>query len=155
MSGHALINGCSIEPLLYAVFEDSELKEFLIDIMLDSLGNNYTDSINTMRGLEIIAVGSEKAIKTLEDIITETNRSVLHERAAYTLRRIDNSNQKAVSVILELIKSNIKHLKISSEVNEISDSNVMFSMGEDCKNQCQENISENLYYYYIKRDEGG
>jgi transcriptional regulator with XRE-family HTH domain/energy-coupling factor transporter ATP-binding protein EcfA2 len=152
MSGHALINGYPIDPSLYIVFEDSELKEFLIDIMLNGLKNNSIDWINTrqgletMQGLEINAVGSEKAIKTLEDIIIKTNSSTLQEHAAYTLRRIDTSNQKAISVILELIKNNLKHLKLSSSVNDITDNNFKTSMEEDFRSQCKKNISENLYY---------
>ena len=152
MSGHELINGYPIDPYLYKVFEDSELKEFLIDIMLNSLKNNPIDWINTrqglktMQGLETIAVGSGKVIKTLENIIDKTNSSTLRERAAYTLRRIDNRNQKAISVILELIKNNLKHLELSPYTNEITDSDASISMSENFRSQCQRNISDNLYY---------
>jgi hypothetical protein len=152
MNGLALINGYPIDTYLYKVFEDSELKEFLIDIMLNGLKKNPIAWINTrqglktMEGLETIAVGSGKAIKILEDIIDKTNSATLRERAAYTLRRIDNRNQKAISVILELIKNNLKHLELSSYNNEVTDIGASISMSESFREQCHRNISANLYY---------
>jgi energy-coupling factor transporter ATP-binding protein EcfA2 len=136
---------------LSTIFEDLNLKDFLIKIMLDIV-ESVTWSLYTITALPVIAFGSQKVINALEDFIDKNND--LSDWAARSLGEVDHGNQKAVSTILKSIKKTIEQLESNPDLTDTDNDNKEIERRDRYRTSWRGNISVNLRHLkYISNND--
>jgi len=133
-------------PLLQ-IFENPELKDFLINIMTNIISDDTIwSSIYTITGLAYIAVDSKKVIKTLKNYIDKTDKNLeytFYNYAAYTLGKIDRGNKQASSIVFESIQDKLIELELDPYPDYLSEDRVERKKAQYL-DRCKSTISSDL-----------
>ena len=129
---------------LSTIFEDLNLKDFLVKIMLDIIESGIW-SLNTIIALPVLSFGSQRVINALENFIEQTNNLTLNDYAAKSLGKIDHGNQKAISTILQYIKKTIEQLEINPDLTDTDNNDDEIKKRERFGTNWRDSVSVDLY----------